>query len=56
MSRAEALRILDLAEGATPEQIRDAHRRLMLSNHPDRGGSTYLAAQINRAKDVLLGD
>jgi hypothetical protein len=54
MSRAEALKVLDLAEGATPEQIRDAHRRLMLANHPDRGGSTYIAAQINRAKDVLL--
>lgn len=55
MSRAEALKVLDLAEGATPEEIRDAHRRLMRTNHPDRGGSTYLAAQINRAKDVLLG-
>ncbi|MBM3534433.1 MAG: molecular chaperone DnaJ [Alphaproteobacteria bacterium] len=54
MTRAEALRVLDLPEGATTEQIRDAHRRLMLANHPDRGGSTYLAAQINRAKDVLL--
>ena len=56
MSRAEALQILDLAEGASPEQIREAHRRLMLANHPDRGGSTFLAAQINRAKDVLLGE
>ncbi|MBL8690273.1 MAG: hypothetical protein JNL04_14295 [Rhodospirillaceae bacterium] len=56
MSRSEALQILDLAEGASPEQIREAHRRLMLANHPDRGGSTFLAAQINRAKDVLLDD
>jgi len=56
MTRAEALRVLDLPEDATPEQVRDAHRRLMLANHPDRGGSTYLAAQINRAKDVLLGE
>ncbi len=56
MSRAEALQVLDLAEGASPAQIREAHRRLMLANHPDRGGSTFLAAQINRAKDVLLGD
>ncbi|MBM3548574.1 MAG: molecular chaperone DnaJ [Alphaproteobacteria bacterium] len=54
MTRAEALRVLDLPENATSEQIKDAHRRLMLANHPDRGGSTYLAAQINRAKDVLL--
>ncbi len=55
MSREEALKVLDLAEGASPEEIRDAHRRLMRTNHPDRGGSTYIAAQINRAKDVLLG-
>jgi hypothetical protein len=55
MSRAEALQVLGLGEGATQEQIREAHRRLMLANHPDRGGSTFLAAQINRAKDVLLG-
>lgn len=56
MSRGEALQVLDLAEDASPEQIREAHRRLMLANHPDRGGSTFLAAQINRAKDVLLGE
>jgi DnaJ-class molecular chaperone len=56
MTRAEALKVLDLPEDTTPEQVRDAHRRLMLANHPDRGGSTYIAAQINRAKDVLLGE
>lgn len=56
MSRVEALQVLGLPEDATVEQVREAHRRLMMANHPDRGGSTYLAAQINRAKDVLLGD
>ncbi|GAB4166131.1 MAG: DnaJ domain-containing protein [Thalassobaculales bacterium] len=55
MSRAEALAVLGLAEGADEAAIREAHRRLMLANHPDRGGSDWLAARINQARDVLLG-
>ncbi len=56
MTRVKALEVLGLEEGAGVEDIKDAHHRLIAGLHPDHGGSTYLAAQINRAKDVLLGD
>ena len=55
MSRAEALKVLGLGESAKEADIRAAHRRLIAQIHPDRGGSDYLAAKINQAKDVLLG-
>ena len=55
MTREEALAVLGLAEGASAEEIKAAHRRLIQRVHPDVGGSADLAARINRAKDVLLG-
>jgi hypothetical protein len=55
MTRSEALAVLGLAEGASCDEIRAAHRRLIQRMHPDVGGSADLAARINRAKDVLLG-
>ena len=54
MTREEALAVLGLAEGASEDEIRAAHRRLIQRMHPDVGGSADLAARINRAKDVLL--
>ena len=56
IDRAQALDILGLTDPVTREEIKEAHRRLMLANHPDRGGSTFLATQINEAKDFLLED
>ena len=54
MKEDEALRVLGLSRGASPEDIKAAHRRLMAQFHPDHGGSNYLAEKINAARDVLL--
>ena len=54
MTRREAALILGVRESASAKRIKDAHRKILILNHPDRGGSTYMATKINEAKEMLL--
>ncbi|KAK9063009.1 hypothetical protein SSX86_016879 [Deinandra increscens subsp. villosa] len=54
MTRREAALILGVRESVAADKVREAHRRVMVANHPDAGGSHYLASKINEAKDVML--
>lgn len=54
MNSAQAYEVLGLQPGCSREDIALAHKRMMQKMHPDRGGSDFMAAQINQAKDILL--
>ena len=56
MDKDQARKILEVEANASKEDIIMAHKRLMAKNHPDKGGSTYLASQINQARDMLLNE
>ena len=56
MNRREAQLILGVNEGTDSNALKLKHRALMMTNHPDNGGSTYLATKINEAKDMLLSN
>ena len=54
MTKREAALILGVRESSSAQRIKEAHRRLLVLNHPDTGGSTYVAGKINEAKELLL--
>ncbi|KAL7562407.1 hypothetical protein ACA910_007725 [Epithemia clementina (nom. ined.)] len=54
MTRREAALILGVRESSSAARIKDAHRKLLIMNHPDTGGSTYIAGKINEAKELLI--
>ena len=56
LTKNQARAMLEVPPDATRDEIIQAHRKLMAKNHPDRGGSNYIAAQLNEAKDLLLAD
>ena len=55
MSRREAALILGIRESAAKNKVMEAHRKVMMANHPDAGGSPFVSTKVNEAKEVLLG-
>jgi hypothetical protein len=55
MTKREAALILGLRESAAADKVKDAHRKIMIANHPDSGGSSFLATKVNEAKEMMLG-
>ncbi|KAF7455830.1 putative mitochondrial import inner membrane translocase subunit TIM14 [Cryptosporidium felis] len=56
MSLLEAYRILNVPPITSQARVREAHRQLMLRNHPDNGGSNYVASKVNEAKELICGE
>ena len=54
MSKFLSFQILGIRESAGDAKVKAAHRKIMIANHPDQGGSAYVATKINEAKDCLL--
>jgi len=54
MSKKEAFMILGIKDSATKEEVKEAHRRIMLKNHPDNQGSSFISAKVNEAKDMII--
>jgi DnaJ homolog subfamily C member 19 len=57
MSKGEALKILNIPphQALDADKVREVHRKLLLANHPDRGGSTFISTKVNEAKETLIG-
>ena len=55
MTKREASMILGVRESAGEDRVKEAHIRVVKANHPDLGGSSYIAEKVNEAKDMLLG-
>lgn len=54
MSKREAILILGVRDNASKLELKDSHRKMLMLNHPDNGGSTYVASKINEAKELLM--